>query len=70
MSFGAPSQNRLCNAEPTLHNRSPLRIDSKPRANGILDTIYVSRAHGIRTPVEFQDPLVLKTLEQAVVHEW
>lgn len=48
----------------------PLRIDSSPRANGYLDTLYVSRAHGIKTPKEFEDPKVLLALEQAVVHEW
>lgn len=48
----------------------PLRIDSSPRANGILDTLYVARAHGIRTPDEFEDPKVLRALEEAVVHEW
>lgn len=47
-----------------------MSIDSKPQASGILDTIYVARAHGIKTPAEFQDLKVLRTLETAVVHEW
>ena len=35
-----------------------------------LDTIMVCKAHGIKVPVEFEDPTVLETLETAVVHEW
>ncbi|KAM0791655.1 hypothetical protein ACM66B_006091 [Microbotryomycetes sp. NB124-2] len=50
--------------------KAPLRIDGKPAASSVLDTIYVARAHGIRVPSEFQDPNVLRTLEAAVVHEW
>ncbi|KAK4047226.1 hypothetical protein OIV83_005528 [Microbotryomycetes sp. JL201] len=50
--------------------KAPLRIDGKPAASSVLDTIYVARAHGIRVPSEFEDPAVLRTLEAAVVHEW
>lgn len=50
--------------------RNPIRIDGHPRANGILDTIMVCRAHGIKVPVEFEDVKTLETLETAVVHEW
>ncbi|KAK4047051.1 hypothetical protein OIO90_006334 [Microbotryomycetes sp. JL221] len=50
--------------------KSSLRIDGKPAASSVLDTIYVARAHGIRVPSEFEDPRILKTLEAAVVHEW
>lgn len=52
-----------------LHLR-PVRIDGHPRANGLLDTIMVCKAHGIKVPVEFEDTTVLETLETAVVHEW
>ncbi|GAA5999702.1 hypothetical protein JCM10207_005872 [Rhodosporidiobolus poonsookiae] len=49
---------------------SPVRIDSSPRANGILDTLLVCRAHGIGVPPALEDPGLLRTLEDAVVHEW
>ncbi|KAK4700058.1 acid phosphatase, partial [Phenoliferia sp. Uapishka_3] len=51
-------------------NGGPVRIDGHPRANGLLDTIMVCKAHGIKVPSEFEDPAVLQTLETAVVHEW
>ncbi|GAA5925727.1 uncharacterized protein JCM15063_005100 [Sporobolomyces koalae] len=54
--------------EPVLGK--PLRVDSSPRANGILDTLMVCRAHGIRVPDVFDDRQVLETLEKGVVHEW
>lgn len=47
-----------------------VRIDGHPRANGILDTIMVCKAHGIQAPKEFDDLNVLEKLESAVVHEW
>ncbi|SGZ30415.1 BQ5605_C048g12354 [Microbotryum silenes-dioicae] len=52
------------------YTETPLRIDSSPRANGILDTLYVCLAHSIRTPSDLSDPKLLQTLESAVVHEW
>ncbi|SCV72301.1 BQ2448_4995 [Microbotryum intermedium] len=52
------------------YTKIPLRIDSSPRANGILDTLYVCLAHSIRTPSDLSDPSTLRTLESAVVHEW
>ncbi|GAA5933148.1 hypothetical protein JCM1841_003692 [Sporobolomyces salmonicolor] len=48
----------------------PLRIDSSPRANGILDTVLACHAHGVKVPPELDDPTTLRTLENAVVHEW
>jgi acid phosphatase len=47
-----------------------LRIDSTPRANGVLDTLMVCRAHGIKVPSVFEDTKVLRVLETGVVHEW
>lgn len=47
-----------------------LRVDSSPRANGVLDTLMVCRAHGIKVPGVFEDKEVLETLEKGVVHEW
>ncbi|GAA5908180.1 hypothetical protein JCM6882_005965 [Rhodosporidiobolus microsporus] len=50
----------------------PVRIDSSPRANGILDTLLVCRAHGIALPpsIEARAEEVLGGLERAVVREW
>ncbi|KAM0751178.1 phosphoglycerate mutase-like protein [Meredithblackwellia eburnea MCA 4105] len=49
---------------------NPIRIDGHPRANGILDTVMVCRAHGIKVPKELEDPNTLEILERSVVHEW
>ncbi|GAA5967559.1 hypothetical protein JCM11641_005693 [Rhodosporidiobolus odoratus] len=48
----------------------PVRIDSSPRANGILDTVLVCRAHGIKLHPVLEDPKIIRALENAVVHEW
>ncbi|GAA6006019.1 uncharacterized protein JCM10292_005648 [Rhodotorula paludigena] len=48
----------------------PLRIDSSPRASGILDTVLAAKAHGFKMSPELDDPKTLRTLEDAVVHEW
>ncbi|GAA6053194.1 hypothetical protein JCM3770_000022 [Rhodotorula araucariae] len=48
----------------------PLRIDSAPRASGVLDTVFVCKAHGIKVPPELEDLKTLRTLEDAIVHEW
>ncbi|GAA5820797.1 hypothetical protein JCM11251_003164 [Rhodosporidiobolus azoricus] len=50
----------------------PVRIDSSPRANGILDTFLVCRAHGIALPpaIEKNVESVLGGLEKGVVGEW
>ncbi|GAA6062772.1 hypothetical protein JCM10212_006885 [Sporobolomyces blumeae] len=47
-----------------------LRIDSSPRANGILDTLMVCRAHGIDVPDVLARKDVLEVLEKGVVREW
>ena len=57
------------NPPPPL-TRSPLRVKADPKANGVLDTAYCCRAHGIKLPTELDDPNVLRKLESAVVHEW
>lgn len=49
---------------------NPIRLDGKPRASGILDTIRAATAHGISIPPEFKDPGVMDLIEKAVVHEW
>lgn len=51
-------------------NGTKLRVDSSPRANGILDTLWVARAHGMPLPKELEGQDMFDTLERAVVHEW
>ncbi|KAJ3866489.1 histidine phosphatase superfamily [Lentinula novae-zelandiae] len=48
----------------------PVRIDGKPRASGILDTIRAATAHNIRVPPEFEEKGVIDIIEKAVVAEW
>ncbi|BGP54618.1 hypothetical protein JCM8202_004988 [Rhodotorula sphaerocarpa] len=62
----------LAELDPVLGHivGGPLRVQSAPKANGILDTAYCCRAHGIKLPKELDDPNVLRKLEDAVVHEW
>lgn len=54
----------------TSYPGSPLRIDSSPRASGVLDTVLVCRAHEIKLPKELEDPKTLRLLEGAICHEW
>ncbi|KAI1798013.1 phosphoglycerate mutase-like protein [Ganoderma leucocontextum] len=49
---------------------NPIRLDGKPRASGILDTIRAADAHGVKVPPEFKEEGVLEKIEQAVVAEW
>ncbi|RUP52187.1 hypothetical protein BC936DRAFT_138072 [Jimgerdemannia flammicorona] len=44
-------------------------LDSHPSANGILDTIFAAKVHGIPIPPEFDDAIFLD-LEEVVVKEW
>ncbi|KAL0566125.1 hypothetical protein V5O48_015895 [Marasmius crinis-equi] len=48
----------------------PIRVDGKPRASGIMDTIRAASAHGIKIPPEFEDKSVVDTIERAVITEW
>ncbi|KAF8189862.1 histidine phosphatase superfamily [Mycena galopus ATCC 62051] len=48
----------------------PIRIDGRPRASGVLDTIRAAIAHGVKVPPEFEDKAVVDVIEQAVVAEW
>ncbi|KIM33840.1 hypothetical protein M408DRAFT_325425 [Serendipita vermifera MAFF 305830] len=74
------SQAAAENLNPTLKpldkrlsrylNGEPVRIDGKPRASGILDTIRAAKAHGFRVPHAFNDPEVMDLIEYAVVTEW
>ncbi|KAM5532142.1 hypothetical protein V8D89_014167 [Ganoderma adspersum] len=49
---------------------NPIRLDGKPRASGILDTIRAADAHDVKVPSEFKEDGVLETIEKAVVAEW
>ncbi|EPS97439.1 hypothetical protein FOMPIDRAFT_1025048 [Fomitopsis schrenkii] len=49
---------------------NPIRLDGKPRASGVLDTVRAANAHGVTVPPEFKDPAVIDLIEKAVVHEW
>lgn len=49
---------------------NPIRIDGKPRASGVLDTVRAATAHGLKVPAEFEDPTVIDLIERAVVTEW
>ncbi|KAF6747164.1 histidine phosphatase superfamily [Ephemerocybe angulata] len=49
---------------------NPVRLDGRPRASGILDTVRSSIAHGIKVPSDFEDKSVIDTIERAVVTEW
>ncbi|KAE9396149.1 phosphoglycerate mutase-like protein, partial [Gymnopus androsaceus JB14] len=51
-------------------NGQPIRIDGKPRASGILDTIKAATAHGVKVPPEFEEKGVMDVIEKAVVAEW
>jgi len=51
-------------------NGNPIRLDGKPRASGILDTVRAAIAHGIHVPPEFKEKAVLDVIERAVVQEW
>ncbi|KAJ3543988.1 hypothetical protein NMY22_g2946 [Coprinellus aureogranulatus] len=49
---------------------NPIRVDGKPRASGILDTIRSAVAHGIPVPKEFKDEKTIDLIERAVTAEW
>ncbi|TFK41610.1 histidine phosphatase superfamily [Crucibulum laeve] len=49
---------------------NPIRVDGKPRASGVLDTIRAAVAHGIKVPSEFEDKSIIDAIERAVVSEW
>ncbi|KJA16650.1 hypothetical protein HYPSUDRAFT_47130 [Hypholoma sublateritium FD-334 SS-4] len=51
-------------------NGNPIRVDGKPRASGVMDTIRAAVAHGVKVPPEFEDKSIVDTIEQAVVSEW
>ncbi|KAJ7151139.1 histidine phosphatase superfamily [Mycena filopes] len=48
----------------------PIRVDGKPRASGVMDTIRAAIAHGVKVPSEFEDKTIVDVIEQAVVAEW
>ncbi|KAJ6571732.1 histidine phosphatase superfamily [Mycena capillaripes] len=48
----------------------PIRIDGKPRASGVLDTVRAAIAHGVKVPSEFEEKAIVDVIEKAVVNEW
>ncbi|KAJ7512066.1 histidine phosphatase superfamily [Mycena galericulata] len=48
----------------------PIRIDGRPRASGVLDTVRAAVAHGVKVPPEFEEKSIIDVIEQAVVNEW
>ncbi|KAH9477792.1 putative acid phosphatase SPBC4.06 [Psilocybe cubensis] len=44
-------------------NGNPIRVDGKPRASGIMDTIRASIAHGIKVPPEFEDKTIVDVID-------
>ncbi|KAF9041275.1 histidine phosphatase superfamily [Panaeolus papilionaceus] len=61
---------RLDNKLSKYIDGNPIRVDGKPRASGIMDTIRAAVAHGIKVPPEFEDKHIVDTIEKAVVTEW
>ncbi|PSR78600.1 hypothetical protein PHLCEN_2v7347 [Hermanssonia centrifuga] len=49
---------------------NPIRLDGKPRASGVFDTIRAAIANGVPVPKDFTDPQVMDIIEDAVVDEW
>lgn len=41
---------------------NPIRVDGRPRASGILDTIRAAVANGVKVPAEFNDPSVIDVI--------
>lgn len=46
------------------------RIDSRPRLNGIVDTMKAASAHGLPMPAALTDPKMFAEIEAAMVAEW
>ncbi|KDR72600.1 hypothetical protein GALMADRAFT_252751 [Galerina marginata CBS 339.88] len=65
-----PSLEHLDKKLSKYINGNPVRVDGRPRASGIMDTIRASVAHGIKVPPEFEDKSVVDVIERAVVNEW
>ncbi|KZV74189.1 phosphoglycerate mutase-like protein [Peniophora sp. CONT] len=49
---------------------NPIRVDGRPRASGVLDTIRAAMAHDMKVPPEFEERAVSSVIERAVVNEW
>lgn len=49
---------------------NPVRLDGRPRASGIFDTIRSACANGVQVPKEFREKGVMDVIEKAIVHEW
>ncbi|KAI0776494.1 histidine phosphatase superfamily [Irpex lacteus] len=49
---------------------NPVRLDGRPRASGIFDTVRSAMANNVSVPKEFHEKGVMDVIEKAVVHEW
>ncbi|TEB31839.1 phosphoglycerate mutase-like protein [Coprinellus micaceus] len=65
-----PSLSELDEKLSKFINGNPVRVDGKPRASGILDTVRSSIAHGIDVPDELKDKNTTDLIEQAITAEW
>ncbi|PFH47755.1 hypothetical protein AMATHDRAFT_66976 [Amanita thiersii Skay4041] len=65
-----PTLEPLDNKVSKYIGGNPVRLDGKPRASGIMDTIRAAVAHGIRVPPEFEDKVIVDTIERGIVAEW
>ncbi|KAK2465059.1 hypothetical protein APHAL10511_002867 [Amanita phalloides] len=65
-----PTLESLDDKLSKYNGNNPIRVDGKPRASGIMDTIRAAVAHGINVPAEFRDRCIVDTIERAIVSEW
>jgi len=65
-----PSLEKLDNKLSKYLQGKSVRVDGKPRASGIMDTVRAAIAHDIKVPPEFKDKAIVDTIERAVVSEW
>ncbi|KAG9013480.1 hypothetical protein FRB94_002555 [Tulasnella sp. JGI-2019a] len=65
-----PGLAKLDHKLAQFNDDRPIRVDSKPRLSGVLDTVHAAHAHGVAVPSEFLAPDVHPVLESAVVAEW
>ncbi|TFK22143.1 phosphoglycerate mutase-like protein [Coprinopsis marcescibilis] len=65
-----PTLERLDATLSKYIDGNPIRVDGRPRASGIFDTIRSAVAHGIEVPAEFKNETIISSIERAVTSEW
>ncbi|TFK71894.1 phosphoglycerate mutase-like protein [Pluteus cervinus] len=65
-----PTLEPLDNKLSKYLNGNGIRVDGKPRASGVMDTVRAAIAHGVKVPPEFEDPAIVDAIERAVITEW